>query len=246
VQGLEVNASYAFTCECGLSDLRVRCAKPDLNHMNNLKLRREIIRTVQSFNQTGLSTGTSGNMSARTPRGLLVTPTGVPYASLVPGDLVELDMQGKPIVGELIPSSEWRIHRDIYRHRPEINAVVHVHSTYATALACTRLHIPAIHYHIALIGGDTVRCAKYATFGTKELSANALEALQGRLACLLANHGQVALGGTIAIAWKMAQEVEQLARLYCIASQVGKPILLNASEVKRNIEKFRNYGRQGK
>lgn len=214
--------------------------------MNYLKLRREIIGTVQSFNPSGLSTGTSGNMSARTPRGLLVTPTGVAYDSLEPADLVELNMAGETITGDLIPSSEWRIHRDIYQSRPDINAVVHVHSPYATAIACARQHIPAIHYHIALIGGDSVHCAKYATFGTKELSTYALKALQGRLACLLANHGLLAMGGTTAAALKIAVEVEQLAKLYCLASQLGKPVVLDAAEVKVNIEKFRTYGQQDK
>jgi L-fuculose-phosphate aldolase len=181
--------------------------------MNNLKLRREIIKTVQQFNPSGLSVGKSGNLSARTPRGLLITPTGVAYDDLTPKAIVEIDMQGKRLDGKLLPSSEWRLHCDIYRERPEVNAVVHVHSPYATAVACTRQDLPAVHYHVALVGGDTVRCADYATFGTEQLSRQSLKALQDRKACLLANHGQVALGGSIRAALDMAWEVEQLARL---------------------------------
>ena len=210
--------------------------------MKYLNLRLEIIRTVRSFNPTGLSTGTSGNMSALTSRGFLVTPTGVPYEALTPADIVELDMDGERLESKLKPSSEWRIHRDIYLHRPEIKAVVHAHSTYATAIACTRQSIPAIHYHIALIGGDSVRCAEYARFGTEQLSKNALKVLKGRRACLLANHGLLALGESVTVAIKMAIEVEQLAKQYCIARQLGKPVLLDAAEVKRNIEKFKTYG----
>jgi len=212
--------------------------------MKYLKLCQEIIRTVRSFGPTGLSSGTSGNVSIRTEDGFLITPTGVAYNKLKPSSLVELDLSGKRITGKLLPSSEWRIHGDIYRKRPEVHAIVHVHSTYATAVSCTRKSIPAIHYHISLLGGHSVRCADYATFGTRHLSVNAVQALKGRYACLLANHGQVAVGDTLTTALKRTMEVEQLAKLYCIASQVGKPVVLDQDEVKINLEKFRHYGKQ--
>lgn len=213
--------------------------------MNDISLRREIIRAAKSFNPTGLSTGTSGNLSARTGRGFLLTPTGVDYQDLVPETLVELDLDGKRISGSLNPSSEWQLHREIYQQRPEIDAVVHTHSTYATALACNRMAIPAFHYHVARAGGDSIRCADYATFGSRMLAENALRALEGRTACLLANHGQLALGISVAAALYLAREVEELARQYCIARQVGEPVLLNESEMQINLDKFRTYGKQG-
>jgi L-fuculose-phosphate aldolase len=212
--------------------------------MNNLNLRREIITTAQQFNATGLSVGKSGNVSARTPEGMLITPSGVPYDDLTPGAIVETDIHGKPVNRKSMPSSEWRFHLQIYRSRPAINAIVHVHSPYATAIACTRKGIPAIHYHIALAGGGSIRCARYATFGTEKLARNALKALEGRYACLLANHGQIALGESVSSALGMAREVEQLARLYCIARLIGKPVFLEGEEVKINVKKFRSYGRQ--
>lgn len=212
--------------------------------MKLLKLRQEIIRTVCSFGPAGLSIGTSGNVSVRTQDGFLITPTGVAYAELKPASIIELDLSGKRITGKLLPSSEWRIHAYLYRKRPEVKAIVHVHSTYATAVSCIRQTIPAIHYHISLLGGDSVRCADYATFGTRHLSVNAVHALEGHYACLLANHGQLALGDDLTTALKRAIEVEQLARLYCIASAVGKPVVLDQDEVKINLEKFRHYGKQ--
>lgn len=162
--------------------------------MINLPLRREIIKAAQQFNSTGLSASTSGNLSARKKHGFLITPMGVEYEKLQPGSLVELDTNGKKINGRLEPSSEWRFHKDIYDKRAESHAIVHVHSPFATAIACTRKPIPAFHYLIALAGGNSIRCAQYATFGTQALSRNALKALKGRSACLLVNHGQIAIG----------------------------------------------------
>jgi len=212
--------------------------------MNYPQLRREIIDAARQFNSSGLSVGNSGNLSARSRRGFLITPSGIAYEQLLPEDIVELDLDGKPSAGRLTPSSEWRFHQAVYCVRPEIRAVVHVHSAYATAVACTRKSIPAVHYHIALAGGDSIRCADYATFGTSELATNALKALDGRQACLLANHGQIALGDSIRSALNMAHEVEQLARLYCIASQMGNPVVLDEDEIGINLDKFRTYGQQ--
>ena len=211
--------------------------------MRDLKLRRGIIETVQRFNSTGLSAGTSGNLSARTGRGYLITPSGVPYDTLTPGSLVEVDLEGRRVGGAMQPSSEWSFHAGIYRARPEVAAIVHVHSPWATALACTRQPIPAFHYEVAMAGGSDIRCADYATFGTRALARSALRALAARRACLLANHGQIALGGSIPAAFAMAVKVETLAMQYGLAMQHGSPVLLDEAEMQVNVEKFRSYGR---
>jgi L-fuculose-phosphate aldolase len=212
--------------------------------MNYLQLRREIIDAARQVMSSGLSIGKSGNLSARTRKGCLITPSGIAYDQLMPEDLIELDREGQVLSGRLTPSSEWRFHKAIYSARPEINAIVHVHSAYATAVACTRQSIPALHYHIALAGGSTIHCADYATFGTSELSVNAVNALTDRQACLLANHGQIALGDSIVAAINMACEVEQLAKLFCLARLAGQPVLLDEDEIQINIDKFSRYGQQ--
>lgn len=212
--------------------------------MNSSKLRRKIIETANEFNASGLSVGTSGNLSARTSQGYLITPTGIPYQQLNEADIVEMDLQGNVVKSDLKPSSEWHFHQDIYLAREEVNAIVHVHSDYATGLACTRQEIPAFHYMVARAGGDSIRCAEYATFGTEALSQNAVKALQGRNACLLANHGMIALGENIESAYKLAEEVENIAKQYCISKQLGEVVLLDEGEMKINLEKFKTYGKQ--
>ncbi len=212
--------------------------------MNPSKLRKQIIETAIKFNTSGLSVGTSGNLSVRTPQGYLITPTGIPYHQLKEADIVEMNLKGKVIQGDLKPSSEWHFHQDIYLEREEVNAIVHVHSDFATGLACTRQDIPAFHYMVARAGGDSIRCAEYATFGTEALSKNAVTALQGRKACLLANHGMIALGEDIDAAYKLAEEVENIAKHYWISKQSGEPVLLNEKEMKTNLEKFKAYGKQ--
>ncbi len=212
--------------------------------MNSSKLRKQIIETAIAFNTSGLSVGTSGNLSARTSQGYLITPTGIPYHQLKEADIVEMDLQGNVIQGDLKPSSEWHFHQDIYLEREEVNAIVHVHSDFATGLACTGQDIPAFHYMVARAGGNSIRCAEYATFGSEALSKNAVMALQGRDACLLANHGTIALGMSIDSAYKLAEEVENLARQYCISKQHGDVVLLNDDEMKINLEKFKTYGKQ--
>jgi len=157
-------------------------------------------------------------------------------------DIVLLDIEGISNKTKNEASSEWRIHRDIYTQRPEINAVVHVHSPYATAIACTGKAIPAFHYEVAIAGGNSIRCSKYATFGTQDLSDNALMALKDRKACLMANHGLLALGETIDAAFRMAQTVEALAKQYTLSKLLGGPVLLDDDEMKTNIEKFKRYG----
>ncbi|MEE9160520.1 MAG: class II aldolase/adducin family protein, partial [Gammaproteobacteria bacterium] len=168
-----------------------------------MNLHQKIIETAKQFNVSGLSVGTSGNLSARTSQGYLITPSGIPYHQLKEADIVEMDLQGNVVHGDLKPSSEWHFHQDIYLAREEINAIVHVHSDYATGIACTRQDIPAFHYMVARAGGDSIRCAEYATFGTDALSLNGVKALQGRNACLLANHGMIALGESIDSAYKL-------------------------------------------
>ena len=204
----------------------------------------KIIQTVQKFSALGLSVGCSGNASSRSAKGFFITPTGIEYSSLQLSDLVELDISGKILAGEKKPSSEWQFHSAIYAARKDANAIVHVHSPYATALACHRQPIPAFHYMVAKAGGDSIRCAEYATFGSSELANNTVDALTHRKACLLANHGLVAIGEDIQTALSMAVEVEELAKQLTLAKIYGEPILLSDEEMQVNIDKFSNYGKQ--
>jgi L-fuculose-phosphate aldolase len=207
------------------------------------ELRGEIIGTAVTMNATGLNQGTSGNVSARVPGGFLITPSGVPYEDLRPHDVVELRMDGEVAGPRRLPaSSEWRMHLDIYKARPDAGAIVHTHSMFATTLALLRKEIPAVHYMIAVAGGHTIRCAPYATFGTAELAAFAVTALEDRKACLLANHGMIALGANLRAALRVAREIEALAAQYWRALQVGKPFVLDEEEMERVMEKFKTYG----
>ncbi len=212
--------------------------------MNPSKLRKQIIETAIAFNTSGLSVGTSGNLSVRTPQGYFITPTGIPYIQLKEADIVEMDLKGNIIHGDLKPSSEWHFHQGIYQAREEINAIVHIHSDYATGIACTRQDIPAFHYMVAKAGGDSNRCAEYATFGSEALSENAVKALEDRRACLLANHGMIILGEDLDSAYKLAEEVENLAKQYCISKQLGEVVLLDDDEMDLNLKKFKTYGKQ--
>jgi L-fuculose-phosphate aldolase len=208
------------------------------------QIKQEIIDTVRLYSANGLGVGTSGNLSARTEKGFLITPTGVSYEALEPQLLVELNIEGEVIGGHLKPSSEWRFHRDIYLNREQAGSIVHVHSPFATAIACTRKSIPAFHYMIAITGGDSIRCAEYATFGTEQLSKYVVKALIGRKACLMANHGMIALDKDISSAFKMAIEVEELAKQYFYSMQIGDPTILDKEEMQINLEKFKSYGKQ--
>jgi len=211
--------------------------------VGHLALREAMIATARRMNTSGLNQGTSGNLSQRVEDGFLLTPTGMEYDALVPEDLVLMRMDGSH-EGRRAPSSEWRIHRDILVRRPEVGAVLHAHSMFCTTLACLRRGIPSFHYMVTAAGGADIRCAPYATFGTEELSHHAVEALEGRKACLLANHGMLALGKDLAVAFKLAVEVETLAAMYWRALQVGEPVLLDAAEMARVLEKFKTYGQQ--
>ncbi len=206
-------------------------------------LREAMIATARRMNATGLNQGTSGNLSLRVEGGFLVTPTGMDYEALEPEDIVFMRMDGSH-EGRRRPSSEWRFHRDILAARPEVGAVLHAHAMFCTTLACLHRGIPAFHYMVAVAGGVDIRCAPYATFGTEELSRHAVAALEGRKACLLANHGLIAVGTSLADALKRAVEVETLAAMYWRALQVGEPVLLSEAEMAVVLEKFKTYGQQ--
>ena len=205
------------------------------------RVRQSIVEAARSLDALGLTQGTSGNIALRWEDGLLITPSGLPYARMSPDDIVFMRLDGS-FEHPLKPSSEWRFHRDILARRPEVNAVVHAHPVYCTAFAMCRREIPAVHYLIAAAGGPTVRCAPYATFGTEELSAHALAALEDRTCCLLANHGMIATGPDLEKALWLAVELETLCRQYAVALQVGTPVVLPDDEIARNVEKFRSYG----
>jgi L-fuculose-phosphate aldolase len=195
------------------------------------------------MNACGINRGKSGNVSARIEGGFLVTPSGLAYDSLSPENIVAMTSSGEPR-GSLLPSSEWRFHRDIYASRSDAGAIVHAHSPFATTLACLGRDVPAFHYMIAVAGGKDIRCAPYATFGTQELSDHALAALEARKACLLANHGMIAIGATLATALALAIEVEALAEQYWRALQIGVPNLLSDAEMDLVLAKFESYGQR--
>lgn len=217
--------------------------------------RKAIIDTCLKMGALGLNTGRAGNVSLRWHRGgafgagMLITPAAMPYESMHADDIVWMSLAGSGPVAGSRPSSEWRMHRDVYLARPEAGAVVHVHSPFATALACLpRVQhegIPAFHYMIAVAGGADIRCAPYRTFGSAELSEVALHALRGRRACLLANHGTLACGGTLAAALELSNEVESLARMYAMALQLGEPNILPDNEMARVLDRFGAYRRDG-
>lgn len=212
---------------------------------NEHALREEMVAYGLKLTPSGLSQGTSGNLSIRFEAGFLVTPSGMPYGEITPEDIVFVDMDGR-YDHPRRPSSEWRFHRDIYAARPDVGAVVHAHPPCSTALAICRTDIPAIHYMIAVSGGDSIRCCDYYTYGTQELSDAVVRALEGRMACLMANHGMIATGANMEQAMWRAVEVETLARQYTLALQVGKPVMLTDAEVAQSLEKFGNYGLMSK
>jgi len=203
--------------------------------------RRAIIDACRRMNALGINQGTSGNISLRHQNGLLITPTSVPYDQMRPEQIVFMGFDGSFAEGQK-PSSEWRFHLDILRSRSEANAVVHAHPTYATILSIMGLQIPPIHYMIAAAGGDTIRCAPYATYGTAELSDHAVKALEDRLACLLGHHGMIAIGPSLAKALWLAVEVEALSRQYHGCLQIGTPPLLSQAEIERVRQKMAGYG----
>jgi L-fuculose-phosphate aldolase len=204
----------------------------------------DVVDACRELERRSLTHGKSGNVSVRAgAERFFISPTGMAYRSLQSADIPCVDLDGR-WSGRRRPSSEWRFHRDIYRSRSEVRAIVHTHSLHATALACGARGIPAFHYMVAVAGGADIRCAPYHTFGTQELSAAALRALTDRKACLLANHGVIALGEDLSSALALAGEVENLAAQYCAALSVGGVQLLEPAEMERVLEKFRTYGQQ--
>ena len=208
-------------------------------------LRQQLVTVARRMNGTGLNQGTSGNLSVRIEEGILVTPSSLPYEQMEVGDLVALDLSGQPLKEkQRRPSSEWRLHADVLSCRPEAMAVLHCHPIHATALACHDRGIPAFHYMVAVAGGDEIRCAPYATFGTKALSDNVVNALAQRNACLLARHGMVTLAKDLESALRVAVEVETLARMYLQDLQLGEPPLLSTQQMQAVHAQFRglHYG----
>ena len=190
--------------------------------------------------RSGLNRGTSGNASYRLGDGFVITPSAMAYELMDPGDLVRVDSEGIAS-GPHRPSSEWLFHQRIYRQRNDVEAIIHLHSPAATALSTLRLDIPPFHYMVAVAGGTDIRCGDYATFGTDELAYSAILALEGRRACLLANHGLIACGGSTQAAYNLAIEVESLAEQYLLASAVGQPALLSAAQMDEVLAKFADY-----
>ena len=213
--------------------------------MNEIAARAAIVATAQAMERAGLAPNRSGNVSCRFDGGLLITPSGVPYADMTAADIVALDLAGQLRAGTRTPSSESPFHTAIYRSRPDAEAIVHTHSPRATALACARRPIPPFHYMVALAGGPGVRCAEYATFGTQALAENALRGLEGRRAVLLANHGVIAIGATLEAAYEVAFEVENMAGQYLQMLAAGlEPVTLDEAEMQRVLAQFARYGRE--
>ena len=206
--------------------------------------RDQVVAASRQLVETGLTSGSSGNVSLRADGGMLVTPTGLPPAALEPSDIVAMALDGEVAENQLRPSSEWHIHADIYQAKPEVNAVVHCHSPYATILACAHRSIPAQHYMIAAAGCDEIPLAPYATFGTEALSGHAIAALENAKACLLANHGQVATGANLEEALKLAALVEELAHWHWGALAIGGPVLLSEEQMADVKNAFATYGQQ--
>ncbi len=199
--------------------------------------RQALIAAARQMAASGLAAGTSGNVSLRTDAGILITPSAMPYESLTPEMIPLLKADGS-FEGKYRPSSEWRLHLDIYQTRPEVGGVVHHHAPYTTALAMARREIPACHYMIARFGGAPIRLAAYALFGTAELSAHVLQALQGRTACLMENHGGIAVGRDVGAALAAAAELEVLAQHYVLSLAAGGPVLLTEDEIAASVQQF--------
>lgn len=210
--------------------------------MKEKELRSEMVRITTRLDEQGLNRGASGNLSVRFGEGMLITPSGMGAEGLTEADIVFVQMDGTAR-GRWQPSSEWLFHRDIYAQRQEFGAIIHTHCVAATALACLRKDIPPFHYMIALLGGDNIRCADYATFGTQGLSDNALAALRDRKACLLANHGMIAADADLAGAYRNTMEVETLSEMYLRALQAGEPVLLSVQEFRDAQNRFAGYGK---
>ena len=207
--------------------------------MKNLRL--EVIKYAKMLNSRKLSALRSGNISARYKNGFLITPSGTRYSSLKSKDIVFVTLKGEFDKKKSIPSSEWRFHQDVYLNKKDAQAIVHAHSNYATAISTHGKAIPAFHYMVAMAGGNNIKCAKYATYGTRELSRNILNAIKNRSACLIGNHGQIAFSENLAKAFELAEEVENLSNQYINALKIGKPKILSSKEMNKVLSKAKNY-----
>ena len=214
--------------------------------MSESQLRQQVVDTVRQMNGLGINQGTSGNASVRHEDGMLITPSGMPYEVMQAEDVVFVRLADGNFQARngLKPSSEWRFHRDILAARADLNAVVHTHGRAVTTLACLHQDIPAFHYMVAVAGGDSIRCAPYALFGTQELSDNALKALKDRKACLLANHGMIVGDTSLEKALALAVEVETLADTYWRCLQITRPAILNRVQMAEVLERFKTYGQR--
>ena len=214
----------------------------------DVKSREEIIKFAQKLNSTNLSPLRSGNISLKAQNnneeGFLITPSGKKYHSLKADDIVFVSLEGRYDEKGLQPSSEWRFHKDIYLKKADAKAVVHAHSPHATAVSAHNKDIPAFHYMIALAGGENIKCAKYATFGTQELSDNIIEALENRKACLMSNHGQVAFEKSLDKAFELAQEIENICHQYINALKIGVPKILSNNEMNKILGQIKNYKKE--
>lgn len=209
------------------------------------KARRAVIATALAMSRSGLSPGRSGNVSCRWDDGMLITPTGMAYEEIRARDIVFVNGKGEvPAKKSRKPSSEWRFHLAAYQARPEMNAVVHTHSLHATVLACRRTPIPAFHYMVAVAGGKDIPVVPYDTFGTQELARHVAKGLMHRDACLMANHGQIAIGRSLEAALELATEVETLAEQYCKVLTLGEPHILPDEEMERVLKRFQSYGQK--
>jgi L-fuculose-phosphate aldolase len=222
-------------------------------------LAKELLQASQKLATLGLNKGTSGNVSVRLndhgEDGFLVTPSGMPIEEMTPASMVKMQFDGsfelQKESNARKPSSEWRFHRDILQNRTDVNAIVHTHSMFATTMACLHKNIPPFHYMIAVVGGDTIRCAPYALFGSQALSDQALTALIDRKACLLANHGMIALGKDLDDALAVTIEVENLCEQYWRVLQIsngqlGEPHILSEAEMREVFQQFKGYGKWAK
>ena len=209
-----------------------------------INLRAEVIKYAKMLNTKKLSALRSGNISARYKDGFLITPSGTKYSSLKNKDIVFVTLKGKFDKKKGIPSSEWRFHQDIYLNKKEAKAIVHAHSNYATAISTHGKKIPAFHYMVAMAGGNDIKCAKYSTYGTRELSRNIIKALKQRKACLIGNHGQIAFSENLSKAFELAEEVENLSNQYITALKIGKPKILSLKEMNKVLSKAKNYKRE--
>lgn len=212
--------------------------------MTEDEARQQLVDAMRALDARGLNRGTSGNISVRYASGMFVTPSGITPDRLTSDQMVFVDGDGQVSAGSASPSSEWRMHMGVYKRRADVNAVVHCHARYSTILACAHREIPPLHYMVAVSGGPSVPVAPYATFGSEELAASVVETLDGRLACLMANHGLIVLGPKLRIAMAIAEEIEEQAAVYCGTLAVGGPKLLETAEMDRIIGAFKQYGQR--